>query len=120
MDIDYDAENWPFSPTPEEMQCQHIHLIEQECRLLQEELSRYRQNTAKLVEMHSEITAERNMLRTKLAEANTRISDCLRSAAEDWARINSLQMVVSQVDDLRIERQTLLKQISALSATAHP
>ncbi|MCQ2994001.1 hypothetical protein NLO95_07710 [Pseudomonas syringae] len=120
MDIDYDAENWPFSPTPEEMQRQHVHLIEQECRLLQEELSRYRQNTAKLVEMHSEITAERNMLRTKLAEANTRVSECLRTAAEDWKRINSLKMIASQVDDLRIERQALLNQISALSVTAHP
>ncbi len=120
MDIDYDAENWLLSPTPEEMQRQHTHLVEEECRLLQEELSRYRQNTAKLVEMHGELTAERNTLRTQLAEANTRLSDCLRSAAEDWKEISSLKSIAYQVEQFRAERQALLNQIDALKAKAHP
>jgi regulator of replication initiation timing len=102
------------------MQRQHTHLIEEECRLLQEELTRYRQNTAKLVDMHAELTVERNALRTKLAEANTRVSDCLREAAEDWKRINSLQTVAEQVEHLRAEREELLNQIAALTTEAKP
>jgi hypothetical protein len=69
--------------------------------------------------MHAEITVERNALRTKLEEANTRISHCLHKAAEDWKRINSLQTVAEQVEHLRIERQELLKQVADLTAKAH-
>ncbi|WP_342655038.1 hypothetical protein [Pseudomonas sp. F3-2] len=71
--IDYEAEDWPDIPTQEEMMRQHIHLIELECQMLQEELSRYRKNVAKLIDIHNEVTIERDKLRAELKGASERI-----------------------------------------------
>ncbi|PHN28852.1 hypothetical protein AO242_25525 [Pseudomonas sp. ICMP 561] len=71
-----------------------------------------REHVATLVEMHAEVSRERDTLRVQLNAANTRISDCLRQAGEDWAKINTLQRISAQNDYLRQECDELRRQIS--------
>ena len=60
MDADYGIDEWPDGFTREEILEQHAHLLEEECRMLNEELSRYRKNMAKLIDMQSGVSAERD------------------------------------------------------------
>ncbi len=74
MDIDYEADDRPDEFTREEMLEQHAHLLEEECRMLNEELSRYRKNMAKLIDMHNTASIQRDKLRAELTAANDHIS----------------------------------------------
>ena len=94
-DIDY-AEDWPDQPTDEEMTRHHLFLVEQEVRLLEIELARYRNHVARLVDMHAKVSGERDDMRKQLAQANERISDLLRNDCETWKKINSLQNQLAQ------------------------
>ncbi|AVI85584.1 MULTISPECIES: hypothetical protein [Pseudomonas syringae group] len=95
MDIDV-ADDWPYNPTEEQMIRQHAHLINEENRLLRDEVARYRQHLAKLIDMHNTASVERDRLALKLRETESRVSDLLRSAAESWGKINSQQYVIDQ------------------------
>lgn len=57
---------------------QQSHLLAEERHMLQRDLSRYRKNMAKLIDMHEAVTAERGPLRITLKENETRLSGCLR------------------------------------------
>ncbi|KPB49738.1 hypothetical protein ALP73_01793 [Pseudomonas coronafaciens pv. garcae] len=74
MNIDY-AEDWPFCPTEEQMLKQHAHLVSEENRLLRDEVDRYRRHFTKLINMHNDAALERDKLRVKLRDAESRISD---------------------------------------------
>jgi len=103
MEIDYDAENWPDCPTPEEMLRQHVHLIEEENRLLQEELTRYRKNQVKLVDMHTALTAERDKLAAEVKKQAAMISKQNIDGTEVWRQIDGLKRVLHQ-------RETVMRQ----------
>ncbi|SHM46677.1 hypothetical protein SAMN05216593_10149 [Pseudomonas asturiensis] len=95
MDIDV-ADDWPYNPTEEQMIRQHAHLINEENRLLRDEVARYRQHLAKLIDMHNTASVERDRLSVKLRDAESRVSDLLRKAADSWGKINSQQYVINQ------------------------
>lgn len=66
MDSTSKIDEWSAEFTREEILKQHVHLIEEENRLLQDELSRYRKNMPKLVDMHNDVTVVRDKLRAEL------------------------------------------------------
>ena len=68
MEATHEAE-WPDEFTREEMLEQQSRLLIEELRLLQDEVSRQRKNIAKLIDMNSEVTKERDALRIDLAKA---------------------------------------------------
>ena len=98
MSIDYDAENWLGNPTKEEMTEQHVKLVEAENELLRMEVDRYRKNQAKLIDMISTATIERNRLVKELAEANALISKRNTESYEQDREIRTLQRILSQRD----------------------
>jgi regulator of replication initiation timing len=102
MDIDF-ADDWLGSPTDEQMLRQHAHLVTEENLLLRIEVNRYRNHVARLVDMHAQVTKERDGLRKELADANGRISDLLRTACENWKRVNSLQYCLEQREALLMQ-----------------
>lgn len=106
MTIDYDAENWPGNPTPEEMMRQHVHLLEEECHQLQAELDRHRANQNKLVDMHNELMIERDSLRAKLKQTEARLSDCLRENSAMGNRIAGLESCRQQLADIYQAQRT--------------
>ncbi|WP_338134204.1 hypothetical protein [Pseudomonas viridiflava] len=81
MDTDI-ADDWAYNPTEEQMIRQRAHIVNEENRLLRSEVSRYRQHLAKMIDMHSTASAEREKLSTKLKAADSRISDLLRNASD--------------------------------------
>ncbi|MEE5046318.1 hypothetical protein V2J81_23450 [Pseudomonas alliivorans] len=95
MDIEF-ADDWPYNPTEEEMIRQHAHLVSEENRLLRDEVARYRNHVAKLIDMHNTVSLERDRLTVKLREADSRVSDLLHGACESWKTINSQQYVIDQ------------------------
>ncbi len=95
MNVDY-AEDWPFCPTEEQMLKQHGHLVSEENRLLRDEVDRYRKHVTKLIDMHNDAALERDKLRIKLRDADSRISDLLRDSCNSWATINSQKYVIDQ------------------------
>ncbi|AVX22770.1 Uncharacterized protein ALO42_01093 [Pseudomonas syringae pv. atrofaciens] len=64
---------------------QHAHLVSEENRLLRDEVDRYRKHVTKLIDMHNDAALERDKLRIKLRDADSRISDLLRDACNSWA-----------------------------------
>lgn len=74
---------------------QNILLLE-ECRMLQEDLTRYRQNLAKMVDLNTIVTAERDRLRRQLEEHISELSRMRLNACEDWKTIDGLKRVVAQ------------------------
>lgn len=100
MTIEYDAENWPDNPTREEMMRQHIHLLEEECRLFQLELNRYRKNLAKLIDIHTDVTIERDKIRAELKQTEARLSDCLRENSSLSNRIGGLEGCRDQLEEI--------------------
>ncbi|AAY37799.1 hypothetical protein [Pseudomonas syringae] len=95
MNIDY-AEDWPLCPTEEQMLKQHAHLVSEENRLLRDEVDRYRNHVTKLIDMHNDAALERDRLRIKLRDADSRISNLLREACDSWKQTNSLEQVIEQ------------------------
>lgn len=91
---------WPDEFTREEMLEQHARLLEEECRMFQEELSRYRKNMAKLIDMHTDVTVERDKLRAELKETAARLSDTLRDNAALANRIGGLESCREQLEAL--------------------
>ncbi|WP_413818000.1 hypothetical protein [Pseudomonas viridiflava] len=73
---------------------QRAHIVSEENRLLRSEVSRYRQHLAKMIDMHSTASAEREKLSTKLKAADSRISDLLRNASDSWGQIDSLKRII--------------------------
>ncbi|WP_296258449.1 MULTISPECIES: hypothetical protein [unclassified Pseudomonas] len=96
MEADYGIDDWPDEFTREEMLEQHAHLLEEECRMFNEELSRYRKNMAKLIDMHAEASVERDKLRAELAAANAHISRMNNEAYERGRTIGALKGILSQ------------------------
>lgn len=90
------ADDWPYNPTEEEMIRQHAHLVSEENRLLSAEVARYRNHLAKVIDMHNTASVERDRHALKLREAESRVSDLLRSAADAWGKINTQQYVIDQ------------------------
>ncbi|MBP0943298.1 hypothetical protein V2K16_24290 [Pseudomonas alliivorans] len=95
MDIDT-LDDWPYNPTEEQMIRQHAHLVSEENRLLRDEVSRYRQHLAKIIDMHGTAYEERDKLVAKLRAADGRISDLLRAACDSWSEIDTLKRVIDQ------------------------
>lgn len=100
MEIDFEADDWPDCPTTEQMQRQHIHLIEEENRLIQEELSRFRKHVVKLVDMHTEVSVERDNARRDLAQARAQLSDCLREKSALGNQVRGLEKCRDQLDEI--------------------
>ncbi|MCF8979998.1 MULTISPECIES: hypothetical protein [Pseudomonas syringae group] len=93
MDTDI-ADDWAYNPTEEQMIRQRAHIVSEENRLLRSEVSLYRQHLAKMIDMHSTASAEREKLSTKLKAADSRISDLLRNASDSWGQIDSLKRII--------------------------
>lgn len=99
MDFTQEAE-WPDEFTREEMLEHQSRLLAEECRMLQKELSRYRKNLAKVIDMHSEVAAERDALRVGLKQTEARLSDCLRENSAMGNRIAGLESCRQQLADI--------------------
>lgn len=95
---DSEAASWPDEFTREEMLEQQNVLLIEECRMLQEDLTRYRQNLAKMVDLNSIATTERDKLRRQLDEHISELSRMRLDACEGWKTINSLKRVIGQKD----------------------
>jgi len=87
---------WPDEFTREEMLEQQSNLLIEECRMLQDEVSRYRQNLAKLIDMNATVTSERDNLRKTLGAAERRVSELIADKYEQSRRIGSLQSIIDQ------------------------
>lgn len=96
MTIDYDAENWLGNPTREEMIEHHSKLVEAENELLREEVDRYRSNQAKLIDMVSVRTIERDQLSKELKEANTYISQLRTETYEQSRKLGTYERIINQ------------------------
>ena len=71
---DLSPQEWLGLPTREQMLEQQCRLIEAECLELQRDVSRSRQNTARLVQMHAEAIAERDQLAKELQQCRCSLS----------------------------------------------
>jgi regulator of replication initiation timing len=100
MDTTPEASEWPDEFIREEMLEQQNVLLIEECRMLQEDLTRYRQNLAKMVDQNAIVTAERDRLRRQLDEHISELSKMRLSACEDWKSINRMKRVIAQRDEL--------------------
>lgn len=89
---------WPDEFTREEMLEQQSHLLIEECRALQEEVSRHRKNLAQLVDINTQVTAERDNLRKQKAELDQHLEDLRQEASQRSNRIASLQLILAQRD----------------------
>jgi len=87
---------WPDEFTREEMLEQQSRLLIEECHLLQLEVSRYRQNIAKLIDMNATVTAERDKLEKSLAEAEATVSRLFTEAYGHSREIGSIERVPDQ------------------------
>jgi hypothetical protein len=96
MTIDYDAENWLGNPTREEMLEHHSKLVEAENELLRQEVDRYRTNQAKLIDMVSVLTIERDRLAKELKEANVCVSELRADGYEKSRKIFSYDAIITQ------------------------
>lgn len=95
MDATHEAE-WPDEFTREEMLEQQSRLLIEECRLLQDEVSRHRKNIAKLVDINNEVTKEREALRLDLAKARKAIARLNTESYGQSRQIASLKLTVTQ------------------------
>lgn len=100
---DGEAEPWPDEFTREEMIEQQNILLVEECRMLQEDLTRYRQNLAKLVDMHASVTTERDKLACDVKKMAAEISRQNIQGSEYWRQIDSLKRVLDQ-------RETVMRE----------
>lgn len=66
MDIDAEKDCWPDEFTREEMLEQQSRLLIEECRTLQADLSRCRNNIAMLIDMNIALASQRDQLRAEL------------------------------------------------------
>ncbi|WP_296254913.1 MULTISPECIES: hypothetical protein [unclassified Pseudomonas] len=82
---------WPNEFTREEMLEQQSRLLIEECHMLQKELSRYRKNLAKMIDMHNEVTIERDKLRVDLKQTEARLSGCLLELSSLGNRVAGLE-----------------------------
>ncbi|BAP43947.1 putative uncharacterized protein [Pseudomonas sp. StFLB209] len=98
MNIDFAAEEWLGTPTQEEMLRHHCDLIETENDLLRVDLDRYRQNQAKLIDMLSIATAERDKLRVELRQAGTTISSLHLQTSQLDNKLRSTQMMYERYE----------------------
>lgn len=97
MKVTTEAE-WPDEFTREEMIEQQSRLLIEECHLLQKEVRRYQKNIAKLVDINTEVTVERDKLRAELAAAKAVISQLNADSYEQSREIHSLKMIKDQRD----------------------
>jgi regulator of replication initiation timing len=98
MCIDYEAENWLGNPTREEMLDHHNKLIEAENELLCQEVDRYRKNQAKLIDMVSALTIERDRLGKELKNTKTALSAANAKSYEQMREIGSMGRILTQRD----------------------
>ncbi|MDD1967543.1 BREX-1 system adenine-specific DNA-methyltransferase PglX [Pseudomonas putida] len=89
---------WPDEFTREEMLEQQSHLLIEECRALQEEVSRHRKNLAQLVDINAEVTAERDKLRKQKAELDQYLDELRQENNQRSDKIASLQLILIQRD----------------------
>ncbi|WDG77383.1 hypothetical protein PUP68_21320 [Pseudomonas chlororaphis] len=88
MHID-DTDDWLGIPTPLEIATQHGALLENEIQELTIQLRQARANIFKLVEMHTQASAERDRLKADLERTQTELSAANRLVVEtelkyDW------------------------------------
>lgn len=101
------ANEWGCDYTREEMLEQQSRLLIQECHLLQRDLARCRKNLAKLIEMHTCVSIERDRLRGNLKITEAQLSDCLREKALLGNRVAGLEGCRDQLNAiLKAERRT--------------
>jgi chromosome segregation ATPase len=100
MDADFGSDDWSDEFTREEMLEQHAHRLEEECRMLNEELSRYRKNMAKLIDMHGTASGDCEKLRIALAAAKADISRLHNDTYERGRTIGALKAILSQRDSV--------------------
>ncbi|WP_062390435.1 hypothetical protein [Pseudomonas abietaniphila] len=94
MEATHEAE-WPDEFTREEMLEQQSRLLIEECRVLQDEVSRHRKNIAKLVDINNQVTKEREMLRVDLAKAEETIA---RLNAESSDTLREVRLLKTRLD----------------------
>lgn len=87
---------WPDEFTREEMIEQQSRLLVEECRMLQEELSRYRKNLAQMIDLHAEVSTERDRLRSRHAELSNHIDELRGEPAQRNDKIAALQIILAQ------------------------
>jgi regulator of replication initiation timing len=87
---------WPDEFTREEMLEQQSRLLIEEIRMVQQELSRYRKNMAKLIDMLNDVTVDRDTLRKRLERADARISNLQTDTYESSRIIGSLERILAQ------------------------
>jgi uncharacterized coiled-coil DUF342 family protein len=83
-----DTSDWLGCPTPLET-CRHqLRMLENEVEELTLQLCQARQNIFKLVEMHADVSAERDALRSELTKAGAELSDSKRAVVEIKTKTN--------------------------------
>jgi regulator of replication initiation timing len=97
---DGESAEWPDEFTREEMLEQQNILLVEECRMLQEDLTRYRQNLAKMVDLNMIATTERDKLRRQLDEHISELSKMRLNACEHWKTINGMKIIIAQRGEL--------------------
>jgi len=95
MEATHEAE-WPDEFTHEEMLEQQSRLLIEECRVLQDEVSRHRKNIAKLVDINNQVTKERETLRVDLAKAKETIAQLNAESYENSREVESLKTKLGQ------------------------
>jgi len=100
---DSEADSWPDEFTREEMIEQQNILLLAECRMLQGDLTRYRQNLAKVVDMHAAVTIERDKLAADVKKMTAEISRQNIQCSEYWRQIDSMKRVLHQ-------RETVMRE----------
>lgn len=100
---DSEAASWPDEFTREEMIEQQNILLLEECRMLQEDLTRYRQHLAKVIDMHASVTIERDELAAAVKKMTAEISRQNIQGSEYWRQIDSMKRVLHQ-------RETVMRQ----------
>ncbi|WP_447763895.1 hypothetical protein [Pseudomonas reinekei] len=83
-----DTSDWLGCPNPLET-CRHqLRMLENEVEELTLQLRQARQNIFKLVEMHADVSAERDALRSELTKAGAELSDSKRAVVEIETKTN--------------------------------
>ena len=105
-----DTGDWLGCPTPLET-CQHqLRMYENEFEELNLQLRQAREKIFKLVEIHAEVTKERDALRTQLAKAENDVSRLQAETTELSSELRSLANISHQNKHLFRENQRLLME----------
>lgn len=106
MDIE-DTTDWLGIPTPLETCQQHIAMLEDEVQELTRQLRESRHRVFKLVEMHAEVSKERDKLRAEDEKNKNTMSNLYLENSKLGNTVNSMKIIRAQNDHLRRELSEL-------------